>query len=79
MYKYILLIVGVLFISSCDMTWKRPLKEKQSSKSDYEQCILDNPDDQSKCDVYKDAYDDSVKQMKGKTEDPTSEGGLYDK
>ena len=79
MYKWILLIIGVLFISSCDMTWKRPLKEKHSSKSAYEQCIQDNPNDQSKCDPYKEAYDDSVRHMKGKTEDPNSEGGLYEK
>ena len=61
------------------MSWKRPLKEKQANKSAYEQCLQDYPDNKIKCDAYKDAYDDSVRQMKGKTEDPSSEGGLYDK
>jgi hypothetical protein len=79
MYKWILLIVPVLFIASCNMSWKRPLEEKQASKSAYEQCLEDYPNNQMKCDAYKDAYDDSVRQMKGKTEDPASEGGLYDK
>ncbi len=79
MYKWILLIVPVLFITSCNMSWKRPLKEKQANKSAYEQCLQDYPDNKIKCDAYKDAYDDSVRQMKGKTEDPSSEGGLYDK
>ena len=79
MYKWILLIVPVLFITSCNMSWKRPIKEKQANKSAYEQCLQDYPDNQIKCDAYKDAYDDSVRQMKGKTEDPSSEGGLYDK
>lgn len=79
MYKWILLIVPVLFITSCNMSWNRPLKEKQANKSAYEQCLQDYPDNQIKCDAYKDAYDDSVRQMKGKTEDPSSEGGLYDK
>lgn len=79
MYKWILLIVPVLFITSCNMSWKRPLKEKQANKSAYEQCLQDYPDNKIKCDAYKDAYDNSVRQMKGKTEDSSSEGGLYDK
>ena len=79
MFKWILLIVPVLLIASCNMSWKRPLKEKQTSKSAYEQCLEDYPNNQMKCDAYKDAYDDSVRQMKGKTEDSSSEGGLYDK
>ena len=77
MYRWILLIVPILFITSCNMSWKRPLKEKQANKSAYEECLKDYPDNQIKCDAYKDSYDDSVRQMKGKSEDPTSEGGLY--
>ena len=46
-------------------------------ESAYEQCLQDYPDNQIKCDAYKDSYDDSVRQMKGKSEDPTSDGGLY--
>lgn len=81
MYKWILLLVPALFFSSCGggMEWKRPLKENQASKSAYEECLENYPDNQLKCDAYKDSYDDSVRQMKGKTEDPQSEGGLYDK
>jgi len=80
MYRWILLIVPILFITSCSgMTWKRPLKEKQASKSAYEQCLIDYPNNQLKCDAYKESYDDSVRQMKGKSEDPHSEGGLYEK
>jgi len=79
MSRWILLIGPILFLTSCNMSWKRPLKEKQANKSAYEQCLEDYPNNQIKCDAYKDAYDDSVKQMKGKTEDPSSEGGLYDK
>lgn len=81
MYKWILLLVPVLFVVSCGggMEWKRPLKEKQTSKSAYEECLENYPDNQLKCDAYKDSYDDSVRQMKGRTEDPHSEGGLYDK
>jgi len=60
------------------MSWKRPLKEKQANKSAYEECLENYPDNQIKCDAYKDSYDDSVRQMKGKSEDPTSDGGLYD-
>ena len=77
MYRCILLIIPILFITSCNMSWKRPLKEKQANKSAYEQCLQDYPDNQIKCDAYKDSYDDSVRQMKGKSEDPTSDGGLY--
>ncbi len=77
MYRWILLINPILFITSCNMSWKRPLKEKQANKSAYEQCLQDYPDNQIKCDTYKDSYDDSVRQMKGKSEDPTSDGGLY--
>lgn len=80
MHRWILLILPILFIASCSgMEWKRPLKEKQSSKSAYEQCLQDYPDNQIKCDAYKSSYDDSVRQMKGKSEDPHSDGGLYDK
>ena len=80
MSRWILLILSILFITSCSsMEWKRPLKEKQSSKSAYEQCLEDYPNNQVKCDAYKDSYDDSIRQMKGKSEDPHSEGGLYDK
>lgn len=79
MYKWVLLIISVLFITSCsNMTWKRPLKENQASKSAYEQCLIDYPDNQLKCDAYKESYDDSVRQMKGKSENPHSDGGLYD-
>ncbi|MEX0998570.1 MAG: hypothetical protein WD000_01225 [Thermodesulfobacteriota bacterium] len=77
MYRWILLIIPILFITSCNMSWKRPLKEKQANKSAYEQCLQDYPDNQIKCDAYKDSYDDSVRQMKGKSEDPTSDGRLY--
>lgn len=77
---YIYLLIGALLISSCSsMTWKRPLKEKQATKATYEQCIEDNPNDKEKCEPYKDAYHDSVRQMEGKSEDRGSEGGLYDK
>jgi hypothetical protein len=77
MYRWILLIIPILFITSCNMSWKRPLKETQANKSAYEQCLQDYPDNQIKCDAYKDSYDDSVRQMKGKSENPTSDGGLY--
>lgn len=80
MSRWILLILPILFITSCSsMEWKRPLKEKQASKSAYEQCLEDYPDNQIKCDAYKASYDDSVRQMKGKSEDPHSDDGLYDK
>jgi len=72
-----LLIIPILFITSCNMSWKRPLKETQANKSAYEECLENYPDNQIKCDAYKDSYDDSVRQMKGKSEDPTSDGGLY--
>ena len=78
MYRWILLIVPVLLVTSCNMTWKRPLKEKQAAKSSYEECLANYPDNQLKCDAYKDAYDDSIRQMKGKSENPHSGGGLYD-
>lgn len=80
MSRWILLILPILLLASCsNMSWKRPLQEKQASKSAYEQCLQDYPDNHLKCDAYKDSYDQSINQMKGKTEDPSSEGGLYDK
>lgn len=79
MYRWILLMVPVLFIASCGggMEWKRPLKEKQSSKSAYEQCLEQYPNDETKCDEYRDAYNESLRQMKGANEDPHSDDGLY--
>ncbi|MCZ6638776.1 MAG: hypothetical protein O6830_02290 [Candidatus Dadabacteria bacterium] len=54
------------------------MKEKQAAKSSYEECLANYPDNQLKCDAYKDAYDDTIRQMKGKSENPHSGGGLYD-
>ena len=80
MYKWILLIIPIFLMVSCsNMSWKRPLKEKQANKSAYEQCLQDYPDNEVKCDAYKQSYDDSIRQMEGKSEDPHSDGGLYDK
>ncbi len=82
MYRWMLLLIPVLFAASCGgggMEWKRPLKEKQSSKEAYEQCLRDYPNNPMKCDAYKEAYEDSIRQMKGRTEDPHGEGGLYDR
>ncbi len=83
MYRWmvLLILIPVLFAASCGggMEWKRPLKEKQSSKAAYEQCLRDYPNNPAKCDAYKEAYDDSIRQMKTGTEDPHGEGGLYDR
>ncbi|MEM7008205.1 MAG: hypothetical protein AAF462_03640 [Thermodesulfobacteriota bacterium] len=79
MYRWTLLIIPIFFLASCGggMQWKRPLQEKQSAKAAYEQCLIDYPDNQMKCDAYKDAYNDSIRQMKGANEDPHSDDGLY--
>ena len=79
MCRWILFIVPILFIASCGggMEWKRPLQEKQASRSAYEECLEKYPDNELKCEAYRESYKDSQRQMKGANEDPHSDDGLY--
>ncbi len=79
MLKTALILVSIVALSACDMTWKRPLEEKKSTRSAYEKCLEENPNDRSRCDLERENYDDSMRNMEGLSEDPHSEGGLYDR
>ncbi|HEX3035102.1 MAG TPA: hypothetical protein VHT73_08215 [Thermodesulfobacteriota bacterium] len=74
MNKLFLLIITILVFSSCagKFSWNRPSQK-------YRECLRVNPDKPSRCDIYKEQYEEQIDSLRGISEDPGGGGGLYSK
>lgn len=74
MNKLFLLIITILVFSSCagKFSWNRPSQK-------YRECLRVNPDDSSRCDIYKEQYESQIDSYRSISDDPASGEGLYDK
>ena len=67
-----LLLIMILVLSSCGgkFSWNRPSQT-------YRECLRVNPDKPSRCDIYKEQYEERIGSLMGISEDPGSGEGLY--
>ncbi|NIP31986.1 MAG: hypothetical protein GTO02_21280 [Candidatus Dadabacteria bacterium] len=79
MIKQVLfLIVFCFFISSLlvscaeKVVWKHPQR-------DYRECLKENPDDPSKCESKRQAYEKEVEELRGKSTEEGGAGSIYEK
>lgn len=70
----LIVLILVFFLSSCGgkFSWNRPSQK-------YRECLRVNPDDSSRCDIYKEQYESQIDSYRSISDDPASGEGLYDK
>jgi len=81
MNKILLLFLLISLFLSCsgNLAWKRPLDEKRSSKSAYQRCLDDNPENPAKCKDLKKTYNEKARTFHEQGQDPDWGGRRYDR
>lgn len=71
----------VMFVSGCSggATWKKPLQEKKTAKSQYQKCLDDNPGNPAKCKDMKKTYNEKARTFHEQGQDPDWGGRRYDR
>jgi hypothetical protein len=68
----LIIMILVFFLSSCGgkFSWDRPSQK-------FRECLRVNPDNPSRCDVYKEQYEEQINSLSGISDNPATDGGLY--
>ena len=74
---YTFILLSVLFVSVCSSGCSEKIVYKNPQR-DYRKCLKENPNDTSKCDSQRQAYEQDVQELKGTSTEDGGAGSLYE-